>query len=500
MRFSRSSGILLPVSALPSPYGIGDLGPSAYKFVDWLRDAHQSLWQILPFSIADDFGCPYSSCSAYGGYPLLISPDRLVEDGLLAKSDLHDATDLFGKRVRYDLVQEYKRILFYKAWDNFKKKKIFGFEFASFVEDERRQWLRDLALFLVLSEQMGPRWWEWPEKFKNRDADALEKFRKNNEEQINFHKFLQFLFFRQWGALKSYANSSGIKLIGDIPIFLSHQSMDVWKDPHYFKLAGGEPYVVTGAPPDQFSAIGQKWGNPNYNWPEMEKNGFQWWINRVAFNLRHYDIIRLDHFRGFAATWEIPADNPDPRSGYWSPVPGHNLFHCLGEKLGDLPIIAEDLGKITPDVIWLRDRFGFPGMKILQFAFNEGDHSANLPHNWGTDNCVVYTGTHDNQTTKGWAEHAQVLEKHYAYRYSNAWNWENLNWSLAALAINSQALISLLPLQDVMGLGNEGRINVPGTQGSWNWSWRFRWEDIKQENIEHLRHLTRESHRNTFLK
>ena len=495
MQFPRSSGVLVHITSLPSKFGIGDLGPTAFKFVNWLKDAKQSLWQLLPFSITDGDGCPYSSCSAYGGNPLLISPEELVADKLLKKSELIDAEDIFGDRLQNSLVSEYKTFLFRKSFERFVKRDDLLTQFDDFYKEEK-EWLLDLSLYIVISEQFGRNWVKWPDRYRHRDPAALKRFEKINQEQIRFHQFLQFLFFKQWKAFKKYANDNGVKLIGDIPIFLSHQSMDVWKNQELFLLAGGEPYVVTGAPPDNFSVFGQKWGNPNYNWWAMEQDGFKWWIKRIAFNLKYYNIIRLDHFRGFAATWEIPIDNPDPRSGYWSTVPGHNLFHCVGEALGDLPIIAEDLGKITPDVEWLRDRFNFAGMKILQFAFNEGDSNVHLPHNFRTNNCVVYTGTHDNPTSKGWFENMpETLEKHYAAKYAGAWNWHHMNWSLINLALSSRADVAIIPIQDIMDKGNEARMNIPGTAKG-NWTWRFRWEELSDANKHHLRELTCHSWRN----
>ncbi len=497
MKFPRSSGILLPLSALPSNHGIGDLGPDAYRFVDWLKEAKQKLWQILPFSITDEHGCPYSSISAFGATPHLISLDKLADVGMLLKDELVDARTILGKNVHYEEVEEYKQVLFYKAFERFKTQKLFEKEFNYFCKSEA-YWLDDLALFAVITDQLGNYWVEWPHEVKYRYPEALEKFRKTSEEQIVFHKFLQFLFFMQWAQLKSYANAQGIKIIGDIPIFLSHHSMDVWRNPELFKLDDyGMPYVVTGAPPDQFSTTGQKWGNPNYNWWRMEQDGFLWWRNRMSYNLRFYDIIRLDHFRGFAATWEIDRDNPDARTGRWSWVPGDNLFHCFKHFLGDLPLIVEDLGKITDDVIALREKYDLPGMKILQMAFDEGDSNKHLPHHF-SENCVVYTGTHDNNTTKGWfGSLGHTLEAYYAAQYSEAWNWDNMNWSLIHLAAQSKAIMAIYPLQDVMGLGSEGRINVPGTTGS-NWTWRFSWDELKAEDTDHLVKITENSHRNKF--
>jgi len=279
-------------------------------------------------------------------------------------------------------------------------------------------------------------------------------------------------------------------LIGDIPIFVAHQSMDVWKHPELFKLANNLPYVVTGAPPDAFSVDGQRWGNPNYNWWQMERNGFLWWKQRVGHNAKLFDLIRIDHFRGFAATWEIPATQPDPKQGYWSFVPGHNLFHCLGEYLGCLPIIAEDLGKITPDVIHLRERFNLAGMKVLQFAFGKGDHNENLPHNFHTNNCVVYTGTHDNETTVGRFKYMpDTLEKVYMLNYVRPWNMDDIHWAMIALAMRSRATLAITPLQDIMGLDNSARMNTPGVI-SGNWSWPFKWKNLRDRDQHHLSDLT----------
>jgi len=494
MKFPRASGILLPLSALPSEFGIGDLGPNAYKFIDWLNKAHQKLWQILPFSITDSYGCPYSSISSYGANPYLISLEKLVESGMLKAEDIIDVSGLFGSKICYEEVEEYKRVLFYKAFDRAREKKIFEKEFLNFCKVEAF-WLDDLALFAVLTEQFGNYWVEWPHEIKYRDKVTLDKLQKINNEQILFYKFLQFIFFKQWAELKHYANTHDVKIIGDIPIFLSHHSMDVWRNPELFKLDNyGMPFVVTGAPPDQFSTTGQKWGNPNYNWWAMEQDGFSWWRNRMKFNLRFYDIIRLDHFRGFAATWEIERDNPDARSGSWSWVPGDNLFHCFKHFLGDLPLIVEDLGKITDDVRSLREKYHLPGMKILQMAFDEGDRNEHLPQHF-PENCVVYTGTHDNNTTKGWFKAlGDTLEAHYAIKYSQAWSWDNMNWSLIHLAATSRAIMAIYPFQDVLGLGAEGRMNTPGTMTG-NWAWRFDWSQVNKETTEHLASITQRSGR-----
>jgi len=495
MQFSRGSGILVPLASLPSPFGIGDLGPQAYEFVDWLVETQQSYWQVLPFSITGVSGCPYSSISAYGGSPLLISPELLVEDHLLVPRDIQMHAYLFGPgKIEYSRVEEFKYFLFHKAFDNFQRGDHLHQEFAAFLKAEK-EWCLSLAYFIALSEQFGAPWAKWPEPFKHRHPDALEHFAQKNYDQVLFHEFLQFIFFRQWERLKKYANQKGIKIIGDIPIFLNHHSMDIWQNPQFFKLNQFRyPYVVTGAPPDDFCQEGQNWGNPNYDWQVLEQDGFSWWIKRMAFNLRHYDVVRLDHFRGFAATWEIRAEQPDARQGYWATTPGYALFHKMQDKLGDLPIIVEDLGKITPDVDQLRQHFNFPGMKVLQFAFNKGWNAPNLPHNF-EENYVVYTGTHDTMTTKGWFYGlGDTLERDFCLKYTKALNWENINWSLIALAMGSKASLAITPLQDVIGIGNEGRINTPGTDHN-NWSWRFTFGQIAPEDSAHLRQLTIDTQR-----
>ncbi|MCK5073383.1 MAG: 4-alpha-glucanotransferase [Bacteriovoracaceae bacterium] len=489
MQFQRSSGILLPLFSLPSPHGIGDMGPSAYKFVDWLESSAQEIWQMLPFAMANNSGCPYSSYSAFGGYPLLISPEKLYEEGLLSKTDIEIPNEQFKYKVDYSKVHEYKHSIFKKAFNRFKNNSKYTSKFEAFLIKEN-EWINDLAMFLVLTSKYGNNWNEWPAQFRNRNPRELKTFSQTHQDEILYHQFLQFFFFLQWNELKTYANSKKVKLIGDIPIFVNYHSMDVWKHRLYFKLdQKGHPYVRTGAPPDDFSKTGQYWGNPSYDWKELEHNEFDWWIQRINFMLSHFDIIRLDHFRGFAATWEIPSHSVDARDGWWSHVPGHQFFNKVREKLGSLPLIAEDLGKITPDVHHLRDTFKFPGMKILQFAFGKGDVNHHLPHNFGP-NTVVYTGTHDNQTTNGWFWNLpDDMEKNYMLNYSGAFNHDNINWTLINLALSSPANLAIIPLADIIGLGNEARINTPSTVND-NWNWRFNWDQLKTKDKEHLKRLS----------
>ncbi len=498
MHFPRRSGVLLHITSLPSDFGIGDLGPNAYKFVEWLRDTDQKLWQILPISYADNTGSPYSAFSAFGGYPMLISPELLVIEGLLKPNHLKNKENFSDERVNYDQVRAYKKSLFKIAFENFNKGKNLHQEFAFFLETEK-SWLDDFAIFLVISEQYGNYWVKWPERLKERNHFALDLFVKMYKEEILFQKFLQFMFFRQWDSLKEFANKNGIHLIGDIPIFVSHHSVDVWKYPQWFKMdKNGELSIQAGAAPDMFSATGQKWGNPNYNWSIMEQDGFSWWIARMRFMMRHFDIIRLDHFRGFEAVWEVRTDAPNALNGWWAYSPGYSLFNTMKDKLGDLPIIGEDLGEITQAVRDMRDYFNMPGMKILQMGFGSGDTNAHLPHNY-TENCVVYTGTHDNNTSKGYFHNLpDGLEKIFVHAYlqRNTLHW--INWDLIALAMHSRAHTAITPLQDIMGLGQEARFNTPGSIEG-NWTWRFKWENLKEDDRLRFKEITFHSYRNRYI-
>ncbi|OFZ36414.1 MAG: 4-alpha-glucanotransferase [Bdellovibrionales bacterium RIFOXYD12_FULL_39_22] len=489
MKFPRRSGVLVHITALPSQYGIGDMGNNAYKFIDTLKNNHQTYWQILPFGVADPNGCPYSGISAFGGYHLLIAPDKLFEMGLLAQEDIAQVPNFNPHKVDFVATEKYKISLLKRAYLRFKKNTKLNQEFSRF-EVEEKKWLHDLALFQVISKFYKTNWTKWPETLKNRNSFALELFENKYGDQIRFYKFLQFLFFRQWNELKQYANQNGIKIVGDIPIFLAHHSMDIWKNPQWFKIdINGNYDIEVGAAPDIFSAVGQKWGNPNYNWHIMEFDGFSWWISRIEFMLKYCDIIRLDHFRGFEAIWEVHSAAPNAIHGWWSYTPGHHLFETLFHRMGDLPIIVEDLGTITPEVRHLRDRFNLPGMAVLQMAFGSGDQNAHLPHNI-RENCVIYTATHDNDTSVGyfWGL-PNTLEKSFTHAYlqTNTLHW--INWDLIRLAMYSRADTSITPIQDIMGLGSEARFNRPGTPEN-NWLWRFTWDMLKQDDLNTFRHIT----------
>lgn len=476
MSFERSAGVLLHPTSLPSRYGIGDLGDSAYLFIDFLVSARQSLWQILPLGPTGYGDSPYQSFSAFAGNPLLISPDRLVADGYLPAEAVEVVPDFPTSIVDFGPVIEYKRALMRLSYEYFLAN---GDELQREAYDRFRQntayWLDDFALFMALKEhhkeQDGGVWNTWPKQIAKRQVKAMKQWSTELAAEIEIHKFQQFLFYKQWLELKGYANSHGIKIIGDIPIFVAYDSADVWSHPELFYLKkDGSPSVVAGVPPDYFSETGQRWGNPLYNWEAVAADNYNWWIRRIHMNLVQADIARIDHFRGFEAYWEIPASEPTAVIGRWVKGPDAAFFDAVKAKLGDLPIIAEDLGVITPEVEALRDRFGFPGMKILQFAFGGERNSTFLPYTYDK-NSVVYTGTHDNETTLGWYLNATEDERDHVRRYAVS-SGRDIVWDLIRLAYASTANQAIIPMQDLFVLGNEARMNYPGKEGGW-WQWRY---------------------------
>jgi 4-alpha-glucanotransferase len=484
MSFPRSSGILLHPTSLPGRFGIGDLGDEAYAFVDFLVASGQRLWQVLPLGPTGYGDSPYQCFSAFAGNTLLISPQRLVDEGLLAADDLaQEEVPAFSQaRVDFDGVIKFKSALLGHAFERFKEtaNTQLRSEFEAFSQ-QAAAWLDDYALFRALKDAHGGAMWnEWEQALSRRGADALERARRELRDAVEAQKFYQYLFFKQWSELRAYAHERSITIVGDIPIFISYDSADVWTNPSLFKLDERlAPRVVAGVPPDYFSATGQLWGNPIYEWERMRADGFPWWIERMRATLKMFDIIRLDHFRGFAACWEIPGGDKTAERGQWVDVPGRELFLRLKQVLGDLPIIAEDLGVITPDVEVLRDDFRLPGMRILQFAFGGDPHHKDLPHNF-IPNVVVYTGTHDNDTTKGWFDsHAGEgstrdadeikHERRFCLKYLDT-NGEEIHWDFIRAALSSVAELAIIPLQDVLGLGTEARMNLPAsTNGNWNW-------------------------------
>jgi len=485
----RSAGILLHPSSLPGPFGIGDLGAAAYAWVDSLVHARQTWWQVLPLGPTGYGDSPYQCFSAFAGNPFLVSPQKLVEDGLLETKDLPSA--IFpSERVEFGPVIKLKNYLLSQAWDQFQKGRGSALRplFDRFAAEEA-SWLDDFALFMALKDaNQGKSWHEWPDAIKLRRPEAIKKARTDLVKTIGLHQFRQFLFFRQWQALKTYANQHGVKIIGDIPIFVSSDSADVWANPQWFTLdAKRKPRVVAGVPPDYFSETGQLWGNPLYDWETLQKSGFTWWIARFKATLKMVDVIRLDHFRGFEAYWEIAAGSPNAVQGRWVKAPGNALLETLRTALGALPIIAEDLGVITQEVDALRVSFGLPGMRILQFAF--GDSSANryLPHNYETDT-VAYTGTHDNDTTWGWYRTAPEKERDHVRRYL-ARDGNDVAWDLMRLAWMSVASYAVAPLQDILNLGSEARMNFPGRpQG--NWGWRFQPQQVSPWILDRMADMT----------
>jgi len=489
----RTGGILLHLTSLPSPFGIGDLGPWAFRFVDFLAETKQSLWQILPLNPTDPehYSSPYHSTSAFACNPLLISPEVLVQDGLLDKTEVRSLPDFPLNRVDYRGVGSYKGRLFNKAHERFRGKKP-PYEYERFCS-ESSQWLADFALFVALKSHFNGRVWsEWPQEIRDRHPKALKSARKDLQEKVEMVKFLQYVFFNQWNALKSYCNHKGIQIIGDIPIYVEHDSADVWIHPEIFKLDNEKrPSVVAGVPPDYFSETGQLWGNPIYRWDILQENGFSWWIQRMERNLKISDVVRIDHFRGLVAYWEVPATENTAINGKWVEVPVMDLFNQLMKKFPFLPVIAEDLGLITPDVREIMHHFDLPGMKVLLFAFGE-DLPTNpyIPHNL-PGNCVAYTGTHDNNTVRGWFEGDEAPEdKKRLLRYlGRDIPLEELHWELIRLLMMSVANTAIFPMQDILGLGGEARMNRPATLEG-NWEWRMAPDLLTPDVALKLREMT----------
>ncbi|AHF03721.1 4-alpha-glucanotransferase [Marichromatium purpuratum 984] len=492
----RTSGILLHPTSLPSPFGIGDLGPGAYRFVDFLAAAGQGLWQMLPLGPTGYHDSPYQCTSAFAGNPLLISPQRLLEAGWLDPEDLEQAPAFAADRVEYEAVGAWKRALLERARRGFEARAtaVQREAYAAFCETHG-DWLEDFALYSGLKAFHAQRpWTQWARDYALRDPGALARWAAANGEALALQRFVQFCFFEQWQALRDYAHARGVRLIGDIPIFVAHDSSEVWTHPHWFELdAEGEPTVVAGVPPDYFSATGQRWGNPLYRWSALAADDYAFWVARLRQVLGLVDLVRVDHFRGFAGYWEIPADEPTAVNGRWVAGPGMRLFSVLQAALGeDPPLIAEDLGVITEDVEALRDGLGLPGMAILQFGFEdipEGfGRSYFLPHHHRPRQ-AVYTGTHDNNTLRGWWDSRDESVRRHARVYLNT-DGHEIHWDFIRSALGSVAEMALFPLQDVLGLGAEACMNRPGTAEG-NWEWRFREEMLEAGSAERLRALSR---------
>ena len=497
MKFNRASGILCHPTSLPGDYGIGDLGPGAYKWVDWLAGTGCKLWQVLPLSPTGFGDSPYQCFSAFAGNPYLISPALLLRDNLLHSNDLIEKVKFDQDRVDFSRLIPWKLNLLERAYLRFSSGELTSSPYNSFGKLKESYdffcsvnafWLEDFSLFMAIKEaQGGGSWQKWPESLRKRDPEEIINARRSLADSVSRYSFYQYLFFQQWNALLDYAHQKGLQVVGDIPIFVASDSSDVWSNPDLFFLDEELRQTVSaGVPPDYFSPTGQLWGNPLYRWNEHKSNGYQWWLKRLGMSLRTVDILRIDHFRGFAGYWEIPAANITAEKGQWIPGPGADFFNKVKSNLGDdLPIIAEDLGLITPDVTVLRDQFGLPGMKILQFAFSGPDNPF-LPHSY-PQNCVVYTGTHDNDTSRGWYETAPENEKDFARRYLGI-DGADFPWDLIRAAWRSTAVYALAPMQDFLNLGSQARFNYPSRLGG-NWEWRMTEASINEELKERIRDL-----------
>ena len=483
-------------TSLPSRFGIGDLGPEAFSFVDFLAESGQRLWQVLPLGPTGYGDSPYMCFSAMAGNPLLISLEILRDKALLDDGDLN-ALPPYPTPVDYGRVISEKLPLLKKAWRNFRDHASCDqkMAFEQFCE-LNTHWLEDFALFMALKEHYhGKPWVKWNLSLVKRKRDAIKKAKLKYVALINFHSFLQFEFHLQINALRAYANQKKVSIIGDLPIYVAHDSAEVWAKPEYFDVnkETGMPFTVAGVPPDYFSATGQLWGNPIYNWEKLKQDNFEWWIQRFIVLLGYVDAVRIDHFRGFEAYWSVRYGEETAINGEWVPAPGEALFQRLYERFGYLPIIAEDLGVITPEVEQLRDDFNLPGMKILQFAFGSDEENVYLPHNY-TENCVVYTGTHDNDTTRGWFESLEEIEQEKVLEYLKVDNAENIHWDLTSLAFSSVAKMAIVPMQDILGLPSSARMNTPSKKDS-NWVWRYEREWLTDDIRDRLLALTIKSGR-----
>jgi 4-alpha-glucanotransferase len=491
MRFDRASGVLLHPTSLPGPHGSGDFGPEAYHFVDWLVAGGQRLWQLLPLAGIGPGNSPYMSNSAFAGNVLLIDLAELHQQAWLDADDLTVVPSLDGAQVNYAVMYPFRMQRLAKAAAAFAATGT-----AAQREDyqlfltEQASWLEDFALFMSLCEvKHWADWHSWEPELAKRQPAALAAAKKQHAARIEFWRFCQWRFFRQWAKLKAYANGKGVQIIGDTPIFIAYLSAEVWANQHLFELDdAGKPTVIAGVPPDFFSATGQRWGNPLYRWSAHAKDNFAWWVERIKRTFELVDIVRIDHFRGFAGYWEIPASEPTAVKGQWVPGPGDALFKAINKALGPMPIIAEDLGVITPDVDALRKKFGFPGMRILQFAFGGDASDRFLPHNYEADT-VVYTGTHDNDTVAGWWATATDHERHLARGYLGT-DGHDMPWTMIRAAMSSVADTAVHPMQDVLALPTTARMNYPGQESGW-WGWRFEWSQVQPWHAGRLAEFSR---------
>ena len=490
MSIFRASGILLHPTSFPSRFGIGELGQQAYGFIDFLVESGQQLWQILPLGPTGYGNSPYLCYSALAGNPLLIGLERLCDEGLLDRATLDVLPTLPADCVDYEAVIPQKMSLLHQAYQRFKdgvNPDLFE-PFDRFCAEEGH-WLDDYAFFIAVKRTSNDApWYEWDPALAKREPAAMAEGRDRLGDEIGFSKYVQFEFFRQWTDLKRYANDRGVQILGDIPIYVAGDSADVWANPDLFCLnpETGKASLMAGVPPDYFSETGQLWGNPVYNWEALAATGYEWWIGRFRHMLKLVDWMRIDHFRGFEGYWAVPEGDTTAMNGQWLPGPGAELFEAVDRALGKLPIVAEDLGIITPEVEALRDRFEFPGMKILHFAFDSGSGNPYLPHNFGTPNCLAYTGTHDNDTTVGWFSQRSPDDQARVRAYLGYVGSDGIHWDLMRTALASVAAWTIFPLQDLFGLGTEARFNTPGL-ATGNWGWRYRPGACTPELAERLR-------------
>lgn len=490
----RSAGVIMHIASLPGKFGIGTFGKEAYEYVEFLYKSGMRYWQILPLGQTGYGDSPYQSFSAFAGNPYFIDFDILNDEGILSKAEY--INENYGDNeecIDYGLLFNIKYIVLRRAYENFKKSHNFLLKeyFESFKE-ENNWWLDNYSLYMAVKGKFNlASWQEWDDDIKKRRPETIELYRNELSDEIEFWSFIQFLFFKQWNELKSYANEKGIKIIGDMPIYVAEDSADVWSNPEAYLIYEEtlKPISIAGCPPDAFSETGQLWGNPLYDWNYMEKTGYKWWIKRVEESLKLYDVVRIDHFRGFESYWEIPFGEKTAVNGKWKKGPKEEIFNVMENKLGKLNIIAEDLGDLTDEVLDLRDELGFPGMKILQFAFDSDEANAYLPFNYGTTNCVVYTGTHDNDTTKGWYSKADKKATDYVRRLLNI-SGEDIAWDLIRMAEGSVAKYAVIPVQDVMNLGSKARMNTPGKAED-NWQFRFTEDMLTDDMAKGMKYLAK---------
>lgn len=485
----RSSGILMHIASLPSKFGIGSIGKDAYRFVDFLKIAGQKYWQILPLGHTSYGDSPYQCFSAFAGNPHFIDFNLLKEEGLLKEEDYNNIN--FGKeddKIDYSIIFLERQKVFKIAFDNFEKVKCNEFEI---FKEENKFWLEEYSLYMAIKEHFNLKsWQEWDEDIRTRKPSSMKKYKYILKYEIEYWNFIQYKFFQQWEELKVYANKNNVSIIGDIPIYVAEDSSDIWANPKMFKMDKNmKPKVVSGCPPDSFSITGQLWGNPIYDWDAMEKDNYSWWVLRIKESFKLYDVVRIDHFRGFEAYWEVPYGDKTAEDGKWVKGPAMKLINAIKKELGDLNIIAEDLGFLTKEVLKFKEESGYPGMKVLQFAFGEED-SDYLPHNYPVK-CVAYTGTHDNDTFKGWMEKTgQSNEVKNAKKYLPLTNEEGYNIGFIRGVWSSVSYLAIAPMQDFLNLGNEARINLPSTLGG-NWKWRAKEEELSTELAKNIYKITK---------